>query len=107
MNLFARAMGGIYSDILRKHLSISGRLVAHFTCLLGEGVMLIIFSQMNTIPSAIGMMILFSTCVQMSASKRRIAFGIFKCLTNKVNGQAKRVPFMYQLFMLYLSLLDL
>jgi len=66
MNLFARAMGGIYSDILRKHLSISGRLVAHFTCLLGEGVMLIIFSQMNTIPSAIGIMILFSTCVQMS-----------------------------------------
>jgi NNP family nitrate/nitrite transporter-like MFS transporter len=118
---------------------------------------------MNTIPSAIGMMILFSICVQTSegttyaivpyispertgmvaglvgaggnagaliwntiwrqyveddpsgwfwllgiiAIKRHIAFGICKCLTNKVNGQAKRVPFMYQLFMLYLALLDL
>lgn len=66
MNIFARAMGGIYSDILRKHFKLSGRLLAHFTCLVGEGVMLIIFSNMTTIPSAIGVMVIFSIFVQMS-----------------------------------------
>lgn len=66
MNLFARAMGGIYSDVLRQHLGIAGRLTAHFTCLVGEGVMLIIFSTMSTIPNAIAVMIFFSMFVQMS-----------------------------------------
>lgn len=66
MNLFARAMGGIYSDVLRQHLGIAGRLTAHFTCLVGEGTMLIIFSTMTTIPNAIAVMIFFSVFVQMS-----------------------------------------
>lgn len=66
MNLFARALGGVYSDVLRKHLSLAGRLIAHFTCLICEGIMLIIFSQINSVPSAIGVMVLFSTCVQMT-----------------------------------------
>ncbi|XP_052064919.1 uncharacterized protein LOC127704762 [Mytilus californianus] len=66
MNLFARALGGMYSDVLRKYLSLSGRLIAHFTCLVAEGIMLVIFSQINSISSAIGVMVLFSTCVQMT-----------------------------------------
>ncbi|CAG2253840.1 NRT [Mytilus edulis] len=66
MNLFARALGGVYSDVLRKHLSLAGRLIAHFTCLVCEGIMLIVFSQINSVPSAIGVMVLFSTCVQMT-----------------------------------------
>lgn len=66
MNLFARAMGGIYSDIMRQYFGIAGRLVAHFTCLVGEGIMLIIFSQMSTISTSIAVMIFFSMFVQMS-----------------------------------------
>lgn len=66
MNLFARAMGGVYSDILRKHLKLAGRLLAHFTCLLGEGILLIVFSKMSTIPNAVGVMVIFSIFVQMS-----------------------------------------
>ncbi|XP_063399740.1 uncharacterized protein LOC134684385 [Mytilus trossulus] len=66
MNLFARAMGGIYSDIMRKYLGIAGRLVAQFTCLVCEGIMLIIFSQMSTISTSIAVMIFFSMFVQMS-----------------------------------------
>ena len=66
MNLFARALGGIFSDIMRKHFGLPGRLFAHFVCLGGEGVMLIIFSRMDTIPSAIGTMVVFSLFVQMS-----------------------------------------
>ena len=66
MNLFARALGGIFSDTLRKYFGIPGRLLAHFICLGGEGVMLIIFSQIREIPSAIGTMVVFSLFVQMS-----------------------------------------
>ena len=66
MNLFARALGGLFSDILLKYLGLSGRLLAHFICLTGEGIMLIVFSQMATIPDAIATMIVFSLFVQMS-----------------------------------------
>ena len=66
MNLFARALGGIFSDLLRKYLKIPGRLLAHIICLTGEGILLIIFSQMTTIPTAIVAMIAFSLFVQMS-----------------------------------------
>ena len=65
-NLFARALGGIFSDLLLNYLGLSGRLLAHFICLTGEGIMLIIFSQMVTIPNAIGTMIVFSLFTQMS-----------------------------------------
>ena len=65
-NLFSRALGGLFSDLLLKYLGLSGRLLAHFICLTGEGIMLIIFSRMTTIPNAIGTMIVFSIFVQMS-----------------------------------------
>ena len=65
-NLFARALGGIFSDVLRKYLGLSGRLLCHFICFTGEGIMLIIFSRMTTIPDAIAAMIFFSLFVQMS-----------------------------------------
>ncbi|KAK3575910.1 hypothetical protein CHS0354_002550 [Potamilus streckersoni] len=66
MNLFARALGGVFSDLLRKFWAIPGRLLAHLVCLVGEGVMLIVFSQMTTIPFAMLVMIVFSLFVQMS-----------------------------------------
>ncbi|KAL3892315.1 hypothetical protein ACJMK2_004531 [Sinanodonta woodiana] len=66
MNLFARALGGVFSDILRKFFALPGRLLAHLVCLVGEGVMLIVFSQMTTIPFAMLVMIVFSLFVQMS-----------------------------------------
>ncbi|XP_045169217.2 uncharacterized protein LOC123531962 [Mercenaria mercenaria] len=66
MNLCARALGGIFSDFFRKHLQIPGRLLAHVICMTAEGVFLIIFSQMETIPIAIITMVAFSLFVQMS-----------------------------------------
>ncbi|XP_053373508.1 uncharacterized protein LOC123531940 [Mercenaria mercenaria] len=66
MNLFARALGGIFSDLLRKYLQIPGRLLAHIICMTCEGVMLIVFSRMETIPTAIIAMVAFSLFVQMS-----------------------------------------
>ena len=66
MNLFARALGGFFSDLLRKYLQIPGRLLAHMICMTGEGVMLIVFSQMETIPTSIIAMVAFSLFAQMS-----------------------------------------
>ncbi|XP_053373509.1 uncharacterized protein LOC123532717 [Mercenaria mercenaria] len=66
INLFARALGGIFSDSMRKYLQIPGRLLAHTICMTGEGVLLIIFSRMETIPTAIIAMVAFSLFVQMS-----------------------------------------
>ncbi|VDI73182.1 MFS transporter, NNP family, nitrate/nitrite transporter [Mytilus galloprovincialis] len=66
MNLFARALGGSLSDALFKTLKLPGRLIAHQLCLAGEGVMLIIFSQMTSIPSAIATLTICSVFVQAS-----------------------------------------
>lgn len=66
MNLFARALGGLASDVVYKYRGIPGRLFVHFLCLALEGVMLMVFSQMKTISTAILVMIFFSLFVQMS-----------------------------------------
>lgn len=66
MNLFARALGGIFSDVLRNYYAIPGRIFALFVCLLLEGCMLIVFSLMVTIPTAMVAMVFFSLFVQMS-----------------------------------------
>ena len=68
MNLFARAMGGAFSDLLRKHFStdLKGRLMAHSACLLLEGILLIVFSQMRQLTYAVVAMVFFSLAVMMS-----------------------------------------
>lgn len=66
MNLFARAIGGIFSDVLRKYQGLPGRLLALYLCLFVEGILLIIFSQIRTIPLAIVTTVILSLFVQMS-----------------------------------------
>ncbi|KAK3098284.1 hypothetical protein FSP39_017955 [Pinctada imbricata] len=66
MNLFARALGGLFSDVLRSKFALPGRILGHMICMLGEGVMLIIFSQIETVPIAVLVIIFFSLFVQMS-----------------------------------------
>ncbi|CAC5369372.1 NRT [Mytilus coruscus] len=66
MNLFARALGGSLSDALFKKIKLPGRLIAQQLCLAGEGVMLIIFSQMTSISSAIATLTICSVFVQAS-----------------------------------------
>lgn len=66
MNLFARSLGGIFSDILAKKYGIRGRLWAFFIVQLLEGVMFVIFSRMSVLGAAIPVLILFSLFVQMA-----------------------------------------
>ena len=66
MNLFARALGGIFSDMVNKKSGLLGRtlLLAGFVFFEGLGVML--FSQINALVWAIVTMLLFALFVKMS-----------------------------------------
>lgn len=66
MNIFARALGGVFSDCLRKYRGLPGRIFCLFICLIAEGLALITFGTMETIPTAIFVLIIFSLFVQMS-----------------------------------------
>jgi len=83
MNIFARSVGGYFSDFFAKTIGIRGRVLFLFIVLLGEGIMLIIFSQMSVLMLAVGTMIIFSLFVQMSEGA---TFGIVPFINKKALG---------------------
>ena len=66
MNIFARTLGGIFGDNFGSIWGLKGRTFWLFIVLLGEGIALMIFSQMNVLFLAIPMLIVFSLFTQMS-----------------------------------------
>lgn len=66
MNIFARSMGGMLSDMLNKRGGLKGRVYFLFGCLLLEGIALMFFSRMVALAVAIPALIVFSLFVQMS-----------------------------------------
>jgi NNP family nitrate/nitrite transporter-like MFS transporter len=66
MNLFARALGGIVSDRFAARWGLQGRVKWLFLALLGEGLTLMLFSQMASIALAIGAMMFCGLFVKMS-----------------------------------------
>ncbi|CAB1103516.1 unnamed protein product [Ectocarpus sp. CCAP 1310/34] len=71
MNLFARSVGGIWSDFLYRKFGagvtgMRGRFFAQWSALVWEGCFLFLFTYMNTLGAAIPILILFSVGVQMS-----------------------------------------
>ncbi|MCG9128495.1 MFS transporter [Candidatus Poribacteria bacterium] len=83
MNIFARSVGGFFSDYSAKNYGLRGRVIFLFIVLLGEGVMLMVFSQMQVLIYAVGSMILFSLFVQMSEGA---TFGIVPFINKKALG---------------------
>ncbi len=83
MNIFARTTGGFLSDFFAKNMGLRGRVLFLFVVLLGEGIMLIIFSQMTVLILAVGTMIIFSLFVQMSEGA---TFGIVPFINKKALG---------------------
>ena len=57
--LFARALGGIFSDKIARTKGLDGRTWLLFALMMGEGIFLITFSQMNSVGLAITAMITF------------------------------------------------
>ncbi len=66
MNIFARTLGGIFGDNFGMLWGLKGRSVWLFIVLLGEGLALMLFSQMNVLFLAIPTLIIFSLFTQMA-----------------------------------------
>ena len=83
MNIFARTVGGAFSDFFAKKMGLRGRVMFLFVVLLGEGIMLMVFSQMAVLVLAVGAMIVFSLFVQMSEGA---TYGIVPFINRKALG---------------------
>lgn len=83
MNLFARTLGGYFSDRFALKSGLSGRVRFLFIVLFCEGLALVLFSQMNVLILAVGSMIMFSLFVQMSEGA---TFGIVPFMNRKALG---------------------
>ena len=66
MNIFARTLGGYFGDKFGQRWGLSGRVKWLFMVLFCEGLVLMLFSQMNVLAMAIPTLIVFSLFVQMS-----------------------------------------
>jgi len=66
MNIFARTLGGIFGDNFGQLWGLKGRTFWLFVVLLGEGIALMIFSQMAVLFLALPMLIIFSLFTQMA-----------------------------------------
>jgi len=69
MNLFARSLGGILSDVLNERFQMQGRLWAHFISLFGQAVFLVLFGfctkDIGAAPAII-VLAIFATFVNMA-----------------------------------------
>jgi NNP family nitrate/nitrite transporter-like MFS transporter len=66
MNIFARALGGIFGDMAGKRNGLRGRILILGIFLLCEGLGIMLFSSMNSLPLAIAAMLLFALFLKMS-----------------------------------------
>lgn len=66
MNIFARTLGGVFGDRFGTRMGLQGRVTWLAITLAGQGLFLVLFSQMNVLILAIATMILFSLFVQMA-----------------------------------------
>ena len=66
MNIFARSMGGMFSDFIYRDGGLKGRVQFLFLCLILEGFALVFFANMGVLALAIPALVIFSLFVQMS-----------------------------------------
>lgn len=83
MNIFARTMGGVFSDRFAKIKGLKGRVQFLGIVLLLEGIALVIFSRIPALGIAIMAMIIFSLFVQMSEGA---TYGIVPFINKKAVG---------------------
>lgn len=66
MNLFARSLGGYVGDWFGQAAGLRGRVRWLFVVLLGEGVLMMLFSRMSSTPMAIASLMLLGLFVDMA-----------------------------------------
>ena len=83
MNLFARALGGIFSDKAGRHYGMKGKGLFLAGALALEGTGLILFGQATSLPLAIGLMLFFALFLKMANGA---TFGIVPFINEKNVG---------------------
>jgi len=83
MNIFARALGGVFGDKAGKKFGLKGRIMILGAFLLCEGLGLMIFSAMDTLPWAIATMLLFALFLKMSNGA---TYSVVPFINNKAIG---------------------
>jgi len=83
MNIFARTLGGAFSDRFAANWGLRGRVRFLGCVILCEGVALILFSQMAVLALAVISMVVFSLFVQMSEGA---TYGIVPFINKKALG---------------------
>lgn len=83
MNLFARTLGGVFSDRFAAGLGLRGRVLFLFAVLLCEGLALMLFSKMAVLVIAVASMVVFSLFVQMAEGA---TFGVVPFINRKALG---------------------
>lgn len=83
MNIFARALGGVFGDKAGKKYGLKGRIFILGAFLLCEGLGLMLFSAMNTLPLAIATMLLFALFLKMSNGA---TYSVVPFINNKAMG---------------------
>jgi NNP family nitrate/nitrite transporter-like MFS transporter len=83
MNIFSRALGGYLGDVFGRKIGLNGRVSWLALVILGEGISLIGFAQMQTLSSAIGLMLVFSLFCQMACGA---TYAVVPFIQNKALG---------------------
>ena len=83
MNLFARGVGGFFSDKANARMGMRGRLWWQTICLVIEGVMVLIFANTTSLGLAIFIMVIFSSFVQAAEGS---SYGIVPYVNPPVTG---------------------
>jgi NNP family nitrate/nitrite transporter-like MFS transporter len=97
MNIFARALGGIMSDRCHKSWGLRGRVMLLGCTILGEGLALMLFSQMRWLPLAIGTMMLTGLFIKTSNGA---TYAIVPFVNRKALGAVAGMPWTQALFFL-------
>ena len=66
MNIFARAVGGVFGDKAGKKFGLQGRIIILSIFLLLEGIGIMVFSAVDALPLAIVTMLIFALFLKMS-----------------------------------------
>jgi len=83
MNIFARALGGIFGDKMGNKFGLRGRVMILGAFLFFEGLGIMLFSQVHLLPLAITVMILFALFVKMSNGA---TYSVVPFINNKALG---------------------
>ena len=83
MNLFARTLGGVFSDRFARRAGLAGRVRFLFIALFLEGCALIVFSQMTVLALAVATLVVFSLFTQMSEGA---TYGLVPFMNKKALG---------------------